>query len=330
MAEVAKVAGVSHQTVSRVVNGFPGVRPQTRERIEAAIIETGYRRNSAARTLVTRKSGLIGVITIGSFLYGPTSTLAAIDEAARAHGYSILLSSIQEGNAAVFKRAIGSCLDRTVEAIVVIAARKATVEHLEELDLDVPLVVVGPAARSLPNLNCLSVNQAQGARLAVEHLIGLGHRDITLLTGPANWMDARERLEGARQACDEAGLVPRVYEGDWSAADGYKLGNELAQDPQNLPSAIFVANDHMALGLIAAFHTENIKIPEQVSIVGFDDVPEAAYYSPALTTIHQDFTTLGQKVLAAALDLLQGQTPDMTPVSARLHQRSSTAAPLQR
>ncbi|MGO3085615.1 LacI family DNA-binding transcriptional regulator, partial [Ancrocorticia populi] len=304
MAEVAKVAGVSHQTVSRVVNGFPGVGPQTRERIEAAIIQTGYRRNSAARTLVTRKSGLIGVITVGSFLYGPTSTLAAIDEAAREHGYSILLSSVQEGEATTFQRAIGSCLDRTVEAIVVIAARKATVDHLEELDLDVPMVVVGPASRDLPNLNCLSVNQAQGARLAVEHLVELGHRDIALLTGPASWMDARERLEGARQACEEAGLVPRVYEGDWSAADGYKYGNNLAQNVQKMPTAIFAANDHMALGLIAAFHANDIKLPEQVSLVGFDDVPEAAYYSPALTPVPQDFPPLVRKVLAATLTLL--------------------------
>lgn len=328
MAEVAKLAGVSHQTVSRVVNGFPGVRPQTRERIEAAIIETGYRRNSAARTLVTRKSGLIGIITVGSFLYGPTSTLSAIDEAARAHGYSILLSSIQEGDSTIFKRAIDACLDRTVEAIVIIAARKATVELLEEFDLGVPLVVVGPSSRDLPDLNCLSVNQAQGAHLAVKHLVELGHRDIALLTGPANWMDARERSAGALQECDEANLVPRIYEGDWSAADGYKYGNELAEDLEKMPTAIFAANDHMALGLIAAFHSNHIGIPEQVSIVGFDDVPEAAYYSPALTTIHQDFTALGQKVLTATLDLLEGKTPDMTPVVARLRERASTAAPV--
>lgn len=325
MAEVAKVAGVSHQTVSRVINGFPGVRPETRERIEAAIKETGYRRNSAARTLVTRRSGLIGVIAVGSFLYGPTSTLAAIDEAARKHGYTIMLSNIREGSETEFRNAVDSCLDRAVEAVLIIATREVLVEYLDAMRIDVPTIVVGPSQRSVPGLNTMCVNQEQGARLAVQHLIDLGHRDITLVAGPHNWIEAQERTEGAKRTCEEAGITPTIYEGDWNAAFGYQLGKELSAPKGSLPGAIFAANDHMALGLIAAFHENGIKLPEDVSIVGFDDVPEASFYTPALTTIHQDFTTLGRRVLEAALALLDDERPDMTPVEATLNVRDSTA-----
>lgn len=327
MAEVAKVAGVSHQTVSRVINGFPGVRPATRERIEAAINQTGYRRNSAARTLVTRKSGLIGVIAVGSFLYGPTSTLAAIDEAARKHGYTILLHNLGEGVDSEFRAAVDACLDRAAEAIVVLATREELVDQLEAMQIDVPILAVGPAPRHLPKISCLSVDQWEGAKLALEHLIGLGHRDITIVSGPANWTDSQRRLAGAKRTCEEAGITPTIYEGDWSAAYGYELGQKLASAHERLPSAIFAANDHMALGLISAFHENGITLPEQVSIVGFDDVPESAYYTPSLTTIHQDFATLGQRVLMAALALLNDEEPDTTPVGAWMCERQSTARP---
>lgn len=325
MAEVAKVAGVSHQTVSRVINGFPGVRPETRERIEAAIKETGYRRNSAARTLVTRRSGLIGVIAVGSFLYGPTSTLAAIDEAARKQGYTIMLANIREGSEMEFRNAVDSCLDRAVEAVLIIATREALVEYLDSMRIDVPTIVVGPSQDSVPGLNSMCVNQEQGARLAVEHLLELGHRDITLVTGPLNWIESQERYKGAQQACANASLTPTVFEGDWSAAYGYQLGLDLSAPAGSLPGAIFSANDHMALGLIAAFHERGIKLPDEVSIVGFDDVPEASFYTPSLTTVHQDFTTLGRRVLEAALAILEDEQPDMTPVAATLNVRHSTA-----
>ncbi|MGO1714589.1 MAG: LacI family DNA-binding transcriptional regulator [Ancrocorticia populi] len=326
MAEVAKVAGVSHQTVSRVINGFPGVRPDTRERIEAAIKETGYRRNSAARTLVTRRSGLIGVIAVGSFLYGPTSTLAAIDEAARKHDYTIMLSNIREGSETEFRNAVESCLDRAVEAVLIIATREVLVEYLHAMQIDVPTIVVGPSQDSVPGgLNTMCVDQEQGAHMAVQHLIDLGHRDITLVTGPHNWIEVQERCEGAKRTCAEAGIKPTIYEGDWSAAFGYQLGKKLTDPEGSLPEAIFAANDHMALGLIAAFHENGIKLPEDVSIVGFDDVPEASFYTPSLTTIHQDFTTLGRRVLEAALALLDDERPDMTPVAATLNVRASTA-----
>ncbi|MGO1592196.1 MAG: LacI family DNA-binding transcriptional regulator [Ancrocorticia sp.] len=327
MAEVAKIAGVSHQTVSRVVNGFPGVRPQTRDRIEKAIIETGYRRNSAARALVTSRSGIIGVITVGSFLYGPTSTLAAIDEAARKNHYTILLSSVREGEESDLRGAVNSCLDQGAEALIVIAARKPLVEQIASMKIDVPLIAVGPSPANAPELSCLSVDQFQGARLAIKHLIEIGHSEILVLSGPDNWFDASQRLAGALDTCQSAGITPRIAEGDWSAECGYQLGMDLAQDPQSLPTAIFAANDHMALGLIAAFHANEIDLPSRVSIVGFDDVPESAFYTPSLTTVHQDFTTLGQRVLAATLAFLEQEEPDLTPVQPTLQVRTSCTVP---
>lgn len=331
MAKVAAHADVSHQTVSRVVNGSSGVKPATRERVEAAIRELGYRRNNAARTLVTSRSGLIGVIAVGSFLFGPTRTLVGIEEAARSRDFTTLLATIRSSGdgelSEQFERAIDTCLDRSVEAIIVIAAQEDVVRQVPMFDVDVPLIVVGPPQSHLPGLSTFSVDQRQGARDAVSHLGELGHSRIFVLTGPGKWIDAQERRTGALDECAARGIAAEVIAGDWSPASGYEAGRALIGSPGGMPTAIFSANDAMALGLLAAFNEADVRVPGDVSLIGFDDIPEAPYFSPSLTTVHQDFTTLGHRVLEAAAATIRGDEPDLTPVPPVVSVRNSTAGP---
>jgi DNA-binding LacI/PurR family transcriptional regulator len=328
MAKVAERAGVSHQTVSRVINGFPGVRPQVRERVEKAIEELGYRHNNAARTLVTCRSGLIGVIAIGSFLYGPTSTLASIEEAARSRKYTTLLATIREENKQQFDDAIGVCLDRAVEVIIIIAAQENVVRYVTTLKVDVPMIVVGPGPTDLPSLSTLSVDQEEGARAAIRHLVELGHEKVLILSGPNNWLDAEQRLKGALAECESSGVEAEVVEGDWSPACGHNLGHVIAlRSNEERPTAVFAANDSMALGVLLALNQAGVSVPEEISIVGFDDIPEAEFFSPPLTTVRQDFTSLGPKVVAAAMAKVNNEEPDMMPVPPTLSVRGSTARP---
>lgn len=321
MAEVAERAGVSQQTVSRVMNGFSGVRDSTRSKVEEAIEELGYRRNLAARTLVTRRSGLIGVIAVGSFLYGPTRTLAAIERASRQHGYLTLLATIAESGADEFHAAVGEFLDRSVEALIIIASRETIVRYSGSLNANIPVVIVGPRPADLSDLHCLSVDQAKGATMAIEHLVELGHQDIALVTGPRQWVDAQQRIDGALTACEQRGIYPRIFSGDWSSAAGYRAGTWLAELPAaTRPTAVFSANDAMAFGILRALAEHAITL----SVVGFDDVPTAEYFIPPLTTVHQDFHQLGTRVLNAILAALTEKEPDFSCVEPVLKVRESS------
>src|SRR5699024_1389698 len=229
LAEVAAVAGVSHQTVSRVINSYPGVRPATRERVQDAVRKLGYRRNTAARSLVTNESRLVGVIAVGSFLYGPTSTLAAIEDAAREHGYMTLLATVKDTDGANLGAAVNECLERSVDALIIIANQEMWVRYSSTLDVDVPLIVVGPRPNDIGSLTCMSVNQAHGAEMAIEHLDFLGHRKIGILAGPRDWVDAQQRLSGALTACYKKRIESGVRESDWSAKQGSETGREVME-----------------------------------------------------------------------------------------------------
>lgn len=327
LSDVARVAGVSHQTVSRVINNHPSVKAETRERVQAAISQLGYRRNHAARTLVTNRSGLLAVITVGSFLYGPTSTLVAIEQAAREHGYQVLISSLQHGDPTGFTRAIDASLDQGVETIIVVASHESLVHLAEQLDVSVPLILVGCRPHVSSSLVSLAVDQMLGGRIAAEHLIDLGHREFVHITGPLEWIDARERLQGWQAACDEKGIDgSRIRIGDWSAESGYAAGKFIARQ-RPMPTAVFAANDNMALGLLRAMHEEGIRVPDKVSIIGFDDIPGASNFLPPLTTVRQDFTALGHRVVGAILTMISGGEPDLTAIPPTLTVRQTTAEP---
>ncbi|GAB3076806.1 LacI family DNA-binding transcriptional regulator [Pedococcus soli] len=327
LQDVAEVAGVSHQTVSRVVNGSPSVAPATRDRVLEAIHELGYRRNSAARALATRRSGTIGVVVAGLGYFGPSSTVVGLEAAARAEGYSLVLVSVSETSPEASNRATQDAIEHligeSVEALVMIAPDDAGLDLGPGAQVPLPLVVLDsdPARAGLS----VGVDHAQGARLATQHLIDLGHRHIAHIGGPANWYQAECRLEGWRSALASAGLTPGpVLTGDWTASSGYRHGVGLAADRD--VSAVFVANDQMAIGVLRAMAEAGRRVPEDVSVVGFDDLPEAEYLFPPLTTVHQNFVALGRAALRELLGAINGEPGDgAVLVPPKLVVRGSTA-----
>ena len=194
--DVAKLAGVSHQTVSRVINSHPSVREETRRRVQDAIDELGYRRNVAARTLVTRRSNTIGVITSVSPLWGPSSTLIGVETAARDAGFYLTVAGLRSIEPAGVKEVLGHFIDQGVEGIVVIAPEAALAHMAEPFVTDLPVVMVAAGAEPAPGVQITSIDQEQGARLATRHLIELGHTRIGHIAGPEPWFDATARLRG--------------------------------------------------------------------------------------------------------------------------------------
>ncbi|GAA3225133.1 LacI family DNA-binding transcriptional regulator [Actinocorallia longicatena] len=303
MEDVAELAGVSAMTVSRVLNAPEKVRPETRARVLAAVRELDYRPNSAARVLATGRSGVLGVVSFDTTLYGPASTLYGIEQAAREHDYLISIVSLSALN----RRSIGEGVERlrsqSVDGIIIVAPHESAAEGLRNLPPDLPLVVVG-AAEEIP-FPLAAVDQTSGAVKATRHLLSLGHETVWQLAGPANWIDAGRRTIGWRQVLEDGGRdVPEPLPGDWSAQSGYEHGRRIARDPA--VTAVFAANDAMALGLLRALHEAGRRVPADVSVVGFDDVPESGYFSPPLTTVRQNFGEVGRR----AFQLLLGRLDD--------------------
>jgi DNA-binding LacI/PurR family transcriptional regulator len=324
MSDVAVLAGVSHQTVSRVLNDHPSVRPETRERVLAAIARLGYRRNSAARALVTRHSAVIGVVTSGSALFGPTSTMVALEEAARDAGYFVSVATIRTFGPETMYQALEHFMSQGVDAIIIIAAHVEVTRAVGTFDAPVPVVMITSAQEPHGStIRTITVDQAQGARLATRHLLEAGHRDIVHLAGPQDWFDAVDRVAGWRAECAAAGVrPPDPIEGDWTADRGYQIGRELAR--AGAPSAVFAANDQLALGLLRAFWEAGLRVPNDVAVVGFDDIEGSAFFIPPLTTVRQDFAALGRLAITVLTDALAGVDNPWSPIPASLVVRASS------
>ena len=323
--DVARLAGVSHQTVSRVVNDLPNVRPATRKRVEDAIRQLRYRPSTAARALVTKRSRTIGLITTGNPDYGPSNIVFGFNEAARNERYTVSISSMLETDDRSIRSAVELLLGQNAEAIVLIAAHRAALEKMQGIELGVPLIAVESSGRS--GFHSVSIDQFHGAYIATNHLIGLGHEAIVHVAGPLDSMDAIERVSGWRAALAEHGIVPReVLVGDWTPRSGYECGAAIAADPSI--TAVFAGSDQMAIGIIRALAERGIRVPGDVSVVGFDDIPEAEFISPPLTTVRQDFSQLGRDIMATLVAVLRDEVPDSavhTPP--RLIVRDSTVGP---
>ncbi|WP_030915221.1 LacI family DNA-binding transcriptional regulator [Streptosporangium amethystogenes] len=301
--DVAELAGVSAMTVSRALNAPDRVRPETRARVMAAVNKLGYRPNPAARQLVTGRSGVLGVVSFDTTLYGPASTLYAIEQAARQNDYVVNIASL----GALNRRSIGEGVERlraqSVDGIVIVAPHESAADGLRHLSPGLPVVAVD-AGEDIP-VPVVMVDQRGGAVRATRHLLSLGHETVWHLSGPPNWIDARGRVEGWRSVLEAEGRsVPEAAAGDWSAYSGYRLGKRLADDPS--VTAVFVANDQMTLGVLRALREAGRRVPEDVSVVGFDDVPEAAYFWPPLTTVRQNFGEVGRHAFRLLLDRIQG------------------------
>jgi DNA-binding LacI/PurR family transcriptional regulator len=325
MAQVAERAGVSHQTVSRVLNDASLVKEETRLRVLAAIEELGYRRNFAARLLATNRSRRIGMISAHLSLHGPSKIATAVQEAGQAEGYDVSLLGLSELSSEGLQGAVDRLTDQAVEAIVVAVAHREAVEVTRALRLSIPIVMVEGVTSGQPL--SAGIDQEAGALLATGHLLDLGHRHVAHISGPDNWVESSQRRGGWRLAHEQRGLLPGPeIDGDWSAESGYRAGLLIADDGD--VSAVFAGNDSMALGLLRALHERGRRVPDDISVVGFDDVPEAAYYWPALTTVTQDFSELGRRALALALAAVRGEREASADlIVPTLQVRASTAEP---
>ena len=326
MMDVARLAGVSHQTVSRVLNEHKNVSEQTRIKVRAAIAELGYRPDGAARVLVTGTSKVIGVVAQNSSLYGPAAMLTAFEEAAQATGFVVNVGTVRSLDERSITDAVQRHLDQRVAGLVVIAPVASAGPALELLPDDVPLVTIdGDPERSR---TLVTVDQVAGARAATELLLAAGHETVWHISGPADWFDAAGRVRGWEAALLDAGAeIPPLLSGDWSAASGYRNGQLLARLPD--VTAVFTANDHIALGLLRALNEHGRRVPGDVSIVGFDDVPEAAYFTPPLTTIRPDFDAAATASLELLLEQINGGRVNTTrrTIAPALIQRDSVAPP---
>jgi DNA-binding LacI/PurR family transcriptional regulator len=326
MKDVARLAGGSHQTVSRVLNAHPSVRPDTRVRVLAAVETLGYRPNNAARALVTGRTRVIGVLTISGYLFGPASTLYGVEGAASALGYSVSVVSMRELSAAELREGVGRLMRQGVDGVVVIAPIHIGTGELDKLAAEVPLVALEGTPEGA--LSVVSIDQVLGARLATAHLLELGHRTVWHVAGPADWFEAADRIKGWRTALAEAGREqPPVLPGDWTARAGYEAGLLLVRLPD--VTAVFAANDQMALGVLRALSEHGRRVPDDVSVVGFDDLPESGYFTPPLTTLRQDFAEVGRQGVARLLQQIEtGEHAERrVQIAPALVVRQSTAPP---
>jgi DNA-binding LacI/PurR family transcriptional regulator len=336
MADVAARAGVSHQTVSRVLNGHAYVRPDTRERVMAAIDALGYRPNRAARELVTARSATIGILAAEQTHFGPASTVLAIETAARAEGYFVSVGTVAAYDTQSVTRVLDQLMNHGVDGVVVVVPLREVMRLIDDVAPAVPVVAVAARSDVRPGspIRYVQVDQALGGKLATAHLLGLGHERIVHVAGPEGWYDAQQRAAAYRSAMGGAGLEAEVLEaGGWSARDGYELGGRLAARVRagGGPTAVFAANDYLAMGLVRAFWEQDVRVPEDVSVVGFDDVDGSGFLVPSLTTVRQPFAPLGEAAVRALLERWSAEPADGGGVAAviapELVVRGSTAPP---
>lgn len=303
--DVARLAGVSHQTVSRVLNNHPSIRDSTRDRVLAVMDEVNYRPNRAARALVTSRSRTIGVLASQRSQYGPASMIQSIENASKDAGYLVSTANLPDTSEESILAAVEHLLAQSVDGIVVIAPQVRVFRAIEDLDVRVPFVTV-QSGGDLDD-HSIGVDQVAGGRLATRHLIELGHRNIYHLAGPQDWIEAEARMRGfLAEMSDQDVPTTAPILGDWTADFGYRAGVELMRVRDF--TAIFSSNDQMALGLIHAIRDEGYDVPRDVSIVGFDDIPEAPHFWPPLTTVRQDFDELGRRCVARLLGNLEVDT----------------------
>lgn len=299
--EVAHEAGVSTQTVSRVINDRPDVALETRQRVQATIDRLGYQPSHLARSLSQGRSCTLGVVSSGLQHYGPSRTLSGIEKEADKWGYSLLLSLIHQFGAHDSEKLLRDMFSHHVDGIIwaqpEIGGNREWLQR-ESLPLSVPIVFL--SMRPHPDMPVVAVDNRRGGRLATDHLLQQGRRAIGIITGPLTWWEARQRRLGWHEALERAGGAvddDLVVEGDWRPASGERgLQRLLAQRPDI--DAVFVCNDQMALGALQAARELGRRVPDDLAVVGFDDIPEAAYFYPPLSTIRQDVVELGRRAVA--------------------------------
>lgn len=289
--KVASAAGVSTQTVSRVINARPDVSPETRKRVQDVIESMGYQPSALARSLIRQRSYTLGVVTAGLKYIGPSRTLSGITTAAEEAGYSLLLKELsysEEKNIEpIFQALLSRHVDGIIWAVPQIGKNRSWVRR-RPLELNIPIVYLTMEPQE--SISIVSVNNYMGGRMATAHLLEQGYRNIGHIAGPLSWWEARQRLSGWKDTRIEAGIEFKDnhwVEGNWSSASGAHAAERLFDQYPKMDS-IFVANDQMALAVVQIAHKRGMRIPEDIGVVGFDNILESAYFLPALTTIQQD------------------------------------------
>ena len=317
MSDVARLAGVSKATVSLVLSGRAGSSPikiskRTQERVFAAAKELGYNVNIIARSMSSQRTYTLGLVAHSFVEYGPATILGSAQEAAHARKYYLMVSSTEGDVEAVYDQMVRLDSWRVDGIFVAVAATGGWYRQLaERLQLHIPVVWLEGAALD-PNLNSVGVDNLRGGELAAGHLLALGHRRIGLITGPRQWVAAQQRELGWRQALTAAGInAPEsaIAEADWTAPGAHKATRQLLDRNEGL-TGIVAQNDQMAVGAIRALQECGLRVPEDVSIVGYDDIPLAGYLDPPLTTIRQNLPEVGR--LAVELLVEAAQTPGLS------------------
>jgi LacI family transcriptional regulator len=304
---VARAAGVSPMTVSRVLNNRPDVSPQTRKRVQDVINQLGYSPSAIARNLSQGRSSTIGVVSAGLGFFGPSRTLVGIERQANELGYSLMVRLLHDPLVNRGEQALGELIANQVAGIIW-AVTEMGDQHewlrQESDNIATPIVFLGMERR--PNLSLVTVDQREGGRLAARHLLAYGYQKLGIITGPPQWWEARQRELGWNDVLGEAGipvLEDLKDQGDWSAASGYAAMCRLLGRAPDL-EAVFVCNDSMATGALRAAAEVGRCVPRDLAIVGFDDIPESAYFSPPLTTVRQDLLEVGCRAVNLLTDQL--------------------------
>ncbi|MBF8187335.1 LacI family DNA-binding transcriptional regulator [Nonomuraea sp. K274] len=323
MADVARTAGVSAQTVSRALRDSPNVNPETRKRVLSAVEQLGYRFNNAARVLSSGRSHTIGLVLLQSGgYYSRSAVTAGVEAASGEAGYAVSIATIARLDTGLMERSLSKLADQGVDGIVIAVPLISVTQKMEDITRDIPTVTLDGSRTS--SARVLGIDQKEAGHLATQHLLDLGHRQVWHVSGPDEWIEARRRRQGWQECLAAAGIeAPPPLEGDWSPDSGYRQGQIIARIPD--VTAVFAASDEMAFGVVRALREHGRSVPADVSIVSVDDIALAAYCSPPLTTVRQDFYRSG--VAAVAL-LLQGDDADDASVaSPSLSVRDSTAPP---
>ncbi len=318
--EVASAAGVSTQTVSRVINDRPDVSSETRKRVQDVIGKLGYQPSALARSLISRRSYTLGVVTAGLKYIGPSRTLSGIASAAEEAGYSLLLKELPSFDAnhiaPIFQALLSRHVDGIIWAVPEIGENRKWVNSPPS-DIKVPLVYLTMEPQK--NIPVVSIDNYAGGRMAVSHLLEQGYRNIGHIAGPLDWWEARQRMTAWKDALKDADLpaLDRYWaEGNWSSASGAQAVEKLfGQYPEM--DAVFVANDQMALSVLQVAYQRGVRIPEELGIVGFDNIAESAYFSPSLTTVQQDQYNVAKVAVEEMIKIIESGWQELDPVDSQ-------------
>ncbi|HEY1846064.1 MAG TPA: LacI family DNA-binding transcriptional regulator [Buttiauxella sp.] len=326
--DVAENAGVSYQTVSRVINQASHVSEKTRLKVEAAMAALNYVPNRVAQQLAGKLSQTIGLATTNLSLHAPSQIVAAIKTQAGGMNFNVVISMIESPGLAACKAAVNGLLSQRVDGLIVnIPLENEDALAVQEACGGVPTLFLDVSPKLAAN--AIVFDPFEGAKLGIEHLLGLGHKQIALLSGPRSSVSARLRFEGWKQTLSRHNLQPcAVMEGDWSSLSGFEQVSGLLRSGQ-IPTGIIVANDQMALGALRALAEQGLAVPGEVSVVGYDDTEDSACFIPPLTTVKQDFKNLGKASVNRLMELISRPEaqPQAQVLPVTLVERKTTAAP---